>query len=326
MAVDLPQQLAGGFVEDQHLPRVGGVARLQLPQHGDHHVVGALVDEGDQGLLPVQQEVPLRVLLHGLFGNFPDEVPGEDIRNLIAQLLHEFPVDVGGLRGPHVGQGVLLPADHALRQELRHDLLPGGPVELQPAASQAVHRILHQLIQGHHHVVARQIGGDVVRIGDAHVRGRVGGNIGQHIPVDLVVVRIQPHGHGDVGIQRLEVGDGLLVDVRLGLVGVVLRPEHDLRGGGFIKALRDGKAFPAHLMMAGGKGEKAQHQGAQQRGFLFHPLVPPLETPAMIFFQKIRNSTISGTLITTTAAIMAGVFSRPKPLSRICWIPLETRK
>ena len=26
------------------------------------------------------------------------------------------------------------------------------------------------------------------------------------------------------------------------------------------------------------------------------------------------------------AAIMAGVFSRPNPLSRISWIPLETRK
>ena len=37
----------------------------------------------------------------------------------------------------------------------------------------------------------------------------------------------------------------------------------------------------------------------------------------MIFFRKIRNRTISGTEMTTTAAIMAGMFSRPKPFSRI---------
>lgn len=35
---------------------------------------------------------------------------------------------------------------------------------------------------------------------------------------------------------------------------------------------------------------------------------------------------MSGTEITTTAAIMAGIFSRPKPFSRISWIPLDTRK
>ena len=46
----------------------------------------------------------------------------------------------------------------------------------------------------------------------------------------------------------------------------------------------------------------------------------------MIFLWKIRNSTISGTEMTTTAAIIAGMFSRPKPFSRISWIPFETRK
>ena len=46
----------------------------------------------------------------------------------------------------------------------------------------------------------------------------------------------------------------------------------------------------------------------------------------MIFRRKIRNSTISGTEMTTTAAIMAGMFSRPKPFSRISWMPLDTRK
>ena len=48
-----------------------------------------------------------------------------------------------------------------------------------------------------------------------------------------------------------------------------------------------------------------------------YPFVPPLATPSMIFLRKIKNSTISGTEMTTTAAIIAGMFSRPKPFSRI---------
>ena len=59
---------------------------------------------------------------------------------------------------------------------------------------------------------------------------------------------------------------------------------------------------------------------------IHYPFVPPLDTPAMILSRKARNSTISGTLTATTAAIIAGISCRPKPLSRIAWIPLDTRK
>lgn len=54
-------------------------------------------------------------------------------------------------------------------------------------------------------------------------------------------------------------------------------------------------------------------------------MVPPRATPDMICFRYPRNSRIRGMEITTTAAIIAGMFARPKPLSRISWIPLETR-
>lgn len=37
----------------------------------------------------------------------------------------------------------------------------------------------------------------------------------------------------------------------------------------------------------------------------------------MTLRRKIRNSAISGAEMTTTAAIIAGMFSRPKPFSRI---------
>ena len=43
-------------------------------------------------------------------------------------------------------------------------------------------------------------------------------------------------------------------------------------------------------------------------------------TPAIIFRLNIRNKTTSGTEITTTAAIIAGTFSLPKPFSLLCRI------
>ena len=58
---------------------------------------------------------------------------------------------------------------------------------------------------------------------------------------------------------------------------------------------------------------RPRNQAAKQS----FPLVPPLATPAMIFLWKIKNRMIRGREMTTTAAIMAGIFSRPKPFSRI---------
>ena len=72
------------------------------------------------------------------------------------------------------------------------------------------------------------------------------------------------------------------------------------------------------IVAAGQSHQRCQHQQQRQKFAKFHhPLVPPLETPSMIFLRNTRNSTISGTEMTTTAAIMAGMFSLPKPFSRI---------
>jgi prepilin-type N-terminal cleavage/methylation domain-containing protein len=83
------------------------------------------------------------------------------------------------------------------------------------------------------------------------------------------------------------------------------------------EAFRHGKSDA--LFRAVTAAEQRQQKKAQQGGSKAsdHPLVPPLDTPAMIFFRKIRNRMISGTEMTTTAAIIAGIFSRPKPFSRI---------
>ena len=160
----------------------------------------------------------------------------------------------------------------------------------------------------------------MVRIGDADVGSSVRCNVGDHIVVDPGIVGIQPDVHGDIGVELLKILDCLLIDGGLDLVGVVLGPEGDLKMPGGIEAFRQRIAFCAlralryQVTVAAGEQQSGgKHQGKQ----LFHPLVPPLATPDMIFFRKIRNSTISGREMTVTAAIMAGIFSRPKPFSRI---------
>lgn len=62
----------------------------------------------------------------------------------------------------------------------------------------------------------------MVGIGDADVGGGPGGDIGDHVVVDLSIVCIQPQVYRDIGIQGLEILNGLFVNVRLTLVGVIL--------------------------------------------------------------------------------------------------------
>ena len=370
MAGDGLQDLPGIVVEDQDLPRVGGVAGAPLPQHLDHHVVRGLVDKGDHGLLAVDGIGPVRVLRRGGLGHLPHEVPGQHVWQLVAQRLHVGPVHIQRLGGAHVGDGIVMAREGAFLQKLRHHFVLRGTLELQLAAPEAVALVGEQVVQRHDHVVSRQIGGDVVGIGDAHVGRGVGGDVGDDVVVDGAVVRVGLQLHLDVGIQRLEVPDRLLVNLLLGVVAVVLGPEgEDVLPGGveFRRHLKARALLPA---MAARKSQKQEQENQRQPRLLpsgmpdlsvrsnshggqfasfgagcrvslsvraksenlarqhstLHPLIPPLDTPDMILLRKARNSAISGTEITTTAAIMAGMFSRPKPFWRISWMPLDTRK
>ena len=211
----------------------------------------------------------------------------------------------------------------AFRQKLGDNFRLRGGVEAHLAAPKAVFFIGEQLVQRNHRVFAGEIGRDVVGVGDADVGGGVGCDVGDDVVVDFAVIRVQPEIHGDVGIQRFKVRNGLLVDVHLSHVGIVFCPEGDLIAPGGVKVVRNrvgdgsGGILPGgQRTVAAGEG-KGQHKGKRERKQLFHPFTPPLETPSMIFLRKIRNSTISGREMATTAAIMAGMFSRPKPFSRI---------
>ena len=218
-------------------------------------------------------------------------------------------------------------ADGELAKELGHDLLLFRGVEPDLFAAEPVGAVRKEVVERHHHVLAGEIGGDVVRVGDAYVGRGGGGNVGDDVVVDLGIVGVKADRHVDIGIKLLKVRHRLLIDLYLGLVGVVLGPEGDVVVPAFVKALRDLKyASLPRAVAARQQGQTAQQPKRREDAPDLHPLVPPLETPSMIFLRKIRNRTISGRDTATTAAIMAGMFSRPKPLSRMVWMPLDTRK
>ena len=168
----------------------------------------------------------------------------------------------------------------------------------------------------------------MVRVGNAHIWGGSRGDIGNDIVINLAVISVKPKVYRNVWVQRLEILDGFLVNRSLGFVGVVFCPEGNLIILGGIEFLRDGEGLQSTgAVTAGEHQHPCKHQGEHQpfSEQFSHPFVPPLATPAIIFLRKIKKRIISGREITTTAAIIAGIFSRPKPFSRISWIPLDTR-
>ena len=56
--------------------------------HLDHHVIGGLIDKRDQYILPIDHIGAVRILGGGSLGDFPDEVPGQYIRQSISKIFH----------------------------------------------------------------------------------------------------------------------------------------------------------------------------------------------------------------------------------------------
>ena len=246
MGGDVVQQRLRGVVEQQHLAVRRGVAGVLLPQHLDHHIVRGLVEEGEQHLLAVDGEGAVGVFGRGRrLRHLPHEVPRQRLRQLVAQRLHIGLVYITRLCGAHEGYGVVTAGKGAFLQKAGDQLLRRGAVVSQGAAAQPVLLVGEQSVQRGHHVAAREVGGDMVGVGDAHVGRGIGGDIGDHIVVDLAIVGVQPQLHCDIGVQRLKVGDGLVVDVHLRFVGVVLGPEGDLILPRLVKAVRHGEGVLA---------------------------------------------------------------------------------
>ena len=162
----------------------------------------------------------------------------------------------------------------------------------------------------------------MVRIGDADIRRGSGRDIGDDVIVDPAVIGIQLHPHMNRRIKGFKIPDRLIVDIGLRFVGVVLRPEGNRSLPLRVKLRRHFKFPRDFCAVTAGQRQRACRKrcGDKSRRHppsVSHPFVPPLETPSMICLWKSRNNTIRGTEMTTTAAIMAGMFSLPKPFSRI---------
>ena len=319
MPSDRSQDLFGRIVEDQDLAVCIGVPAPRLPQELDHHVVGGFIDERDHDLLAVYAIQSFRLLFKRGFRNLPHEIPCQCFRQRVSEFFHIIAVHIARLRRTHERQRITALPDAALFQIGLHDLLLRRSVKPKFAPAQAIGRILHQRIQRYDNVLTCQIGRDMIRIGDADVRRRIRRDIRDHIVVDLPVVRIQANVDVDIGIQLLKRLDRRLIDLRLRFIGIILCPKRELlflrrvkRFGHF----KGGKPACAMASCTYGDGENRRQQ--QRRFFhCVHPFVPPLDTPSMILLRNSRNSTMSGSEIATTAAIMAGMFSRPNPFSRI---------
>ena len=262
MSGDLLEERTRRVVKDLDRPVLLRVRRVQLLQHLDHHIVGRLVNERDHRLLPVHGIISVRVLCGRSFGDFPDKVPGKHVRKRIAQLFNVRFVHIAGFCRPHVGKRVNMFAKPALLQEFRNDLLFCRSVIQKFTASQPVLRVRDQVIHRNNDVRARHIGRDIVRISDADIRRRVGGNIGNDIIIDLTVVRIQTHIDRHIRVQGFKIFDRLLIDPGLCLVGIIFRPESELDRFRGIESLRNQELVGSPGTMAARK-EQCSRTGSR---------------------------------------------------------------
>ena len=229
------QQFLSGVMKDLYLPLLIGISGVQLPQHLYHHIVGGFIDKGNQHLLAVDGKVSLPVPFHCRLGNLPDKIPGQRLRQSIPQCLHISLIDIAGLGGTHIRNGIIMPAERAFFQKLGNDFLLLRRVKPDLATPQSVLFMGKKFLQGNHKVFPGQIGGNVIRIGDADIGRGIGGNVGDHIIVYFPIIRIQTQIHPDIGIQRLEIIDCPFINPGLGLIGIVFGPESDFILSGIIK-------------------------------------------------------------------------------------------
>ena len=164
----------------------------------------------------------------------------------------------------------------------------------------------------------------MIRVGDADIRRRLRRNIRNNVVVNFTVIRVELQIDRNIRVECLKIRDRFFVNIRLTDVRVVFCPERDLILLCRVEALRHFKCSLFLRAVTSGQpccspGQTDERHRTGQHLFpeWSHPFTPPCDTPAIIFLRNTKNSTISGTEITTTAAIMAGIFSLPKPFSRI---------
>ena len=160
----------------------------------------------------------------------------------------------------------------------------------------------------------------MVGIGYAYVRRRAGGDVCYDVVIYFPVIRVKADIDLDVRVKRFKVGNGFSVYFHLRFVRIVLCPERYFVIFRRIKLLRQGEigGKPRAVTRRENRHDRAkENSGKHRRENSFHPFVPPLATPSIILFLNTRKRIISGSDTATTAAIIAGMFSLPKPFSLI---------
>ncbi len=101
----------------------------------------------------------------------------------------------------------------------------------------------------------------MIRIGNAHIRRGIRGDVSDHVIIDLAVIRIETQIHGDIRIKIFKIRDRFLIDGRLVLIGVIFGPESDFIFSGKIELFRHGKtAHPLAAVTAGEQNRTAHHK------------------------------------------------------------------
>ena len=90
----------------------------------------------------------------------------------------------------------------------------------------------------------------MVRIGNAYIRCCFRRNIGNHVSKDPPVIRVQAQINLHIRIHFFKFFDGVRINSRLHLVGIILGPEDQFNRLGIIKRFRDlripgSRRFPA---------------------------------------------------------------------------------
>ena len=140
------QKALCGVVKQQNLPFFGGISRLLLSQHLNHHVVGGFVDKRNHDLLAVDGKIARRILFHGRLGNLPHKIPGKGIGKGVAKSFHIGFVDIAGFCGAHVGNGIVMSPKGAFLQKAGNNFLRFRRVKGNLAASETVFFVCKQLL------------------------------------------------------------------------------------------------------------------------------------------------------------------------------------
>ena len=231
------QNFSRCIVKNLYASRCIRIARVLLGEHLDHHIVGGLIDKGDHNRLSVYLIRAVAIFFKRGIRYLPDEIPGKNIGHLVSESLDVGFVNVAGLCGTHIWEGVKSVTNITLVHKLVYHLVVGRSIKIDLAAAKTVFCINNKIVQRNDGIRARNIGGNMVGIGDTNVRSSSRLNICDYIVVNIVVIRIVLYSDVNVGVKSLKLLDCSVIYLSLTTIVFIFSPKHDFVLFGRIKAI-----------------------------------------------------------------------------------------